>query len=121
MRAVKGSKNKSTELKLIEFFKSRNITGWQRNYPIFGFPDFTFPKKKIVIFTDGCFWHGHNCRNTTPKSNADFWNKKRERNIRRDADVNEKLTRKGWTVVRIWECELKNGSFTERIELALVQ
>jgi DNA mismatch endonuclease (patch repair protein) len=107
MRQVKSSSNKSTELKLIVFFKTNNIKGWCRNYKLFGKPDFTFPKQKIAIFVDGCFWHGHDCRNTRPKDNADYWTKKRERNIKRDKEVTETLQNKGWTVIRLWECELK--------------
>ena len=59
MRQVKSKKNKSTELRLIEIFKQNGITGWRRNYPVKGHPDFVFPKKKIAVFVDGCFWHGH--------------------------------------------------------------
>ena len=108
MRQVKSNKNKSTELKLIAFFKSNQITGWRRNYPLFGKPDFVFPLIKVAIFVDGCFWHGHNCRNTTPKDNAEYWSKKVDRNKNRDIEVNKALEGKKWTVVRLWECELKN-------------
>ncbi|MDR2004408.1 MAG: very short patch repair endonuclease [Prevotella sp.] len=108
MRQVKSSRNKSTELKLVAFFKANNIKGWRRNYKLFGKPDFTFPKNKLVIFVDGCFWHGHNCRNTKPKDNADYWIKKIERNKKRDLEVTQTLSKKGWKVVRFWECELKN-------------
>ena len=108
MRQVKSSRNKSTELKLIAFFKANNIKGWRRNYPIFGKPDFTFPSIRVVIFVDGCFWHGHNCRNTRPKDNADYWTKKQERNINRDKEVSKTLEEKGWKVIRFWECELKD-------------
>jgi DNA mismatch endonuclease (patch repair protein) len=108
MRQVKSNRNKSTELKLIAFFKINNIKGWRRNYNLFGKPDFTFLKQKTVIFVDGCFWHGHDCRNTRPKDNADYWTKKRERNMKRDKEVTETLMAKGWTVIRLWECELKN-------------
>jgi DNA mismatch endonuclease (patch repair protein) len=108
MRQIKSSRNKSTELKLIVFFKTNNIKGWRRNYPLFGKPDFVFPTLKLVIFVDGCFWHGHNCRNTTPKDNADYWAKKQERNIKRDKEVTRILVEKGWTVIRLWECELKD-------------
>ena len=108
MRQVKSARNKSTELKLIAFFKANNIKGWRRNYKIFGKPDFTFPHIKTAIFVDGCFWHGHDCRNTRPKDNADHWTKKRERNIVRDKTVTQTLQNKGWTVIRLWECELKD-------------
>ena len=57
MHQVKSKKNKSTELRLIEIFKQNGITGWRRNYPVKGHPDFVFPKKKIAVFVDGCFWH----------------------------------------------------------------
>jgi DNA mismatch endonuclease (patch repair protein) len=107
MRQVKSTRNKSTELKLIAFFKANNIKGWRRGYKLFGKPDFTFLKQKTVIFVDGCFWHGHDCRNTRPKDNADYWTKKRERNITRDKVVTQTLQNKGWTVIRLWECELK--------------
>ncbi len=108
MRLVKSSRNKSTELKLINFFRVNNIKGWRRNYKLFGKPDFTFPVAKSIIFVDGCFWHGHNCRNTQPKKNKDYWTKKLERNRIRDKKVTKYLTKNGWTVTRFWECELRN-------------
>ena len=107
MRKVKSSRNKSTELKMLAIFKNNSLKGWRRNYKLFGKPDFVFPKHKCAIFIDGCFWHGHDCRNTKPKANEDYWIKKRNRNINRDQQVNAELTSKGWQVVRIWECELK--------------
>lgn len=108
MRKVKSSRNKSTELKLIQFFKNYSIIGWRRNYTLFGRPDFVFPLTKNVIFVDGCFWHGHNCRNTKPKDNKDYWQQKIFRNKKRDRTVNKTLAASGWTVIRIWECQLKN-------------
>lgn len=107
MRLVKSSRNKSTELQLIKFFKSESIKGWRRNYKLFGKPDFVFLKKRIAVFVDGCFWHGHNCRNTKPKDNNDYWDKKIKRNKKRDILVTNVLSKKGWIVIRIWECELK--------------
>ena len=59
MRKVKSKKNKSTELRLIDIFKQNGITGWKRNYPVKGHPDFVFLKEKVAVFVDGCFWHGH--------------------------------------------------------------
>lgn len=107
MKSVKSSGNKSTELRLIAFFKANNIIGWRRNYPVKGHPDFVFMDKQIAVFVDGCFWHGHDCRNTRPKQNEDYWTKKRIRNIAHDKEVSELFTNRGWTVIRIWECELK--------------
>ena len=92
---------------MIEIFHSHGIKGWRRNYPVKGHPDFVFPNQRIAIFVDGCFWHGHDCRNTRPKQNEEFWEAKRERNIAHDKIVTEKFSGRGWVVVRIWECELK--------------
>lgn len=107
MKRVKSKNNKSTELKLIQIFKDNNIIGWKRNYPVKGHPDFVFLNKRIAVFVDGCFWHGHDCRNTRPSDNADYWSKKRERNIQHDKEVTALFEKRGWKVLRIWECELK--------------
>jgi DNA mismatch endonuclease (patch repair protein) len=115
MRTVKSSGNKSTELRLIEYFKLQGITGWRRNYKLPGRPDFVFPWMRVVIFADGCFWHGHDCRNTKPRQNSDYWNNKRKRNRMRDAQVGQILTDRNWTVIRIWECEIKKGGFEKRV------
>ena len=119
MRQVKSSRNKSTEIKLIKYFKKNGIKGWRRNYKIFGKPDFVFITSKVAIFVDGCFWHGHNCRNTKPKDNKEYWDKKIDRNIQRDKQVTKHLERIGWTVIRIWECELKDeNKIKEKITTA---
>lgn len=107
MQQVKSSGNKSTELKLIQYFKENHITGWKRHYKVKGHPDFIFPKQKIAIFVDGCFWHGHDCRNTRPSDNKEYWEKKRQRNIKHDKEVTALFEARGWQVIRIWECEFK--------------
>lgn len=111
MQQVKSKNNKSTELKLIQIFKDNHIIGWKRNYPVKGHPDFVFLDKKIAVFVDGCFWHGHDCRNTRPSDNAEYWSKKREQNIRHDKDITSLFEQRDWTVLRIWECELKKKNF----------
>ena len=87
MRAVKSKNTKSTELKLIQYFRENHITGWKHSYQVKGHPEFVFLEKRIAIFVDGCFWHGHDCRNTRPADNAGYWAKKRERNIERDKEI----------------------------------
>lgn len=122
MKTVKSSNNKSTELKLIYLFKKYSIKGWRRNYKIFGKPDFVFCGKKIAVFTDGCFWHGHNCRNTVPKDNSEYWENKINRNRKRDIEVNKHLKKIGWSVIRIWECELnknKENILYKRLKILL--
>lgn len=106
MSRVRSGDNKSTELRLIQVFKEYGIKGWQRHYKVKGHPDFVFLKDRIAVFVDGCFWHGHDCRNTKPTDNSDYWLKKRERNIRHDKEISARFKQRGWVVVRVWECEL---------------
>lgn len=115
MKEVRAKGNKSTELRLIELFKNNNIKGWQRGYPVKGHPDFVFKALKIAIFVDGCFWHGHDCRNLRPKSNQEYWNQKRERNIKHDNDITIRFQNRGWQVIRIWECEIKSKQFPVKL------
>lgn len=110
MQKVKSKGNKSTEQKLIELFKQQDIKGWRRHYPVTGKPDLVFLDKKIAIFADGCFWHGHHCRNITPKQNQTYWDKKQHRNIQRDKDITLHFKNRGWTVLRFWECDIKKGN-----------
>lgn len=116
MSKVRSKNNKSTELKLIQVFEENHIKGWRRNYPVKGHPDFVFIDKKIAVFVDGCFWHGHDCRNTRPSDNADYWARKRERNMKHDKEITELFERRGWTVIRIWECELKKKNYQNLME-----
>ena len=107
MKKVKPNNNKTTEQQMIKVFKEQQISGWRRHYDVKGHPDFVFPKRKIAVFVDGCFWHGHDCRNTRPEDNKDYWEKKRNRNVQHDLEITHRFEERGWTVIRIWECELK--------------
>ena len=116
MSKVHSKGNKSTELRLIKMFKDNGIIGWRRYYPVEGHPDFVFIKQRVAIFIDGCFWHGHDCRNTRPSDNAEYWQKKRERNINRDINITALFESRGWRVLRIWECELKKSNEAATVE-----
>lgn len=70
-------------------------------------PDIVLRKYGVVIFIHGCFWHGHEVDGHIPHSNSEFWKKKIERNKIRDERNKEKLKRMGWSVITIWECQLK--------------
>lgn len=85
-----------------------------------GSPDLVFPRRRIVIFVHGCFWHRHpGCRRTTvPKSRTGFWKAKFDRNVARDAANEQALRDAGWKVVVIWECETKDAGRLETILLA---
>jgi len=62
MSRVLGRGNKATELALIVLLRRHQITGWRRAARLFGKPDFVFPKHRLAVFVDGCFWHG--CQST---------------------------------------------------------
>lgn len=111
MRKIRSKNNSTTELKLVAFFKANRYTGWRRAYKLPGKPDFVFPKYRLAIFADGCFWHGHHCRNLKPGDNAEYWRKKIARNKARDRNVNLELIRRRWDVVRIWECEIRKKTY----------
>ena len=119
MSVIRSKKNKSTEIKLISVFNLYGIKGWRRNYKVVGHPDFVFLKQRIAIFVDGCFWHGHDCRNTTPKNNAEFWRKKQEHNIAHDQRINMLFQNRGWIVIRILECELKGKGLPQKLDVLL--
>jgi DNA mismatch endonuclease (patch repair protein) len=119
MRAVRSKGNKSTELKLICIFKKYSIKGWRRNFKLHGNPDFVFPMKRIAVFVDGCFWHGHNCRNTKPKANAAYWEEKFRKNKTRDKLTSKTLIQNGWQVIRIWECEIKKSRLFKKLKVLL--
>ncbi len=67
--------------------------------------DIVFPRTKVAIFLDGCFWHGCPQHATQPKSNAEWWRTKLDKNMSRDAETTEHLRDEGWTVLRFWEHE----------------
>ncbi len=87
-----------------------------KNLP--GKPDIVLPKYRTVIFVHGCFWHGHKgCKvYSVPKTNTDFWMAKVTRNQERDQEVWRKLEAKGWSVIIVWECQLKKDKLDETID-----
>lgn len=84
-----------------------------------GSPDIVLPRYRTVIFVHGCFWHRHpDCRyTTTPKTRTDFWAAKFQKNMERDARQQSDLRSAGWTVVIVWECELRDiEALTDRLQ-----
>src|SRR5262245_37652738 len=108
MRAIRDKGNRSTERRLRAHLVRRAIKGWKiRPYNIIGSPDFLFPQLRLVVFVDGCFWHGcPNCGHL-PKRNRRYWRAKLSRNMKRDKDVMRSLRACGYKVMRFWECRLK--------------
>jgi len=76
---------------------------------LLGKPDIVLSKYNTIIFVHGCFWHGHTCkRGKLPESNHEFWKQKIEKNIERDKQIIAQLEKDGWTVIIIWQCEIRN-------------
>jgi len=115
MSRVKSAGNRSTEAAFVALMRERGITGWRRNQPLFGKPDFVFRKARIAVFIDGCFWHACQKHCRMPASNRDYWERKIGRNAERDRKVTRELRQQGWTVVRIWEHEIKAGTAMRKL------
>lgn len=75
-----------------------------------GKPDLVFSSKKKIIFVHGCFWHGHKCKrgDRVPKKNRRYWITKIKANVDRDKRHSDELDSMGWSVLNIWECEIKD-------------
>ncbi|MCB5253227.1 MAG: very short patch repair endonuclease [Candidatus Cloacimonetes bacterium] len=75
-----------------------------------GSPDIVFPQYKAVLFVHGCFWHRHGCKaTTTPKTNVEYWTRKFDENVKRDASNEIALQNLGWKVAILWECAIKDN------------
>lgn len=120
MSKVKGRKNLATEMRLVGILRKHKISGWRRKSRVFGNPDFVFPKSRVAVFVDGCFWHCCPIHGTLPASNRTFWKRKLAKNKRRDSLVRRNLQSLGWKVVRIWQHDLqKPQKVIRRLTLAL--
>ena len=106
MSRIRGRGNEDTEIALARLLRQNKITGWRSHLPIFGKPDFTFRRQRLLIFVDGCFWHACRKHSKMPGSNQLYWRKKLARNTLRDRLVTRTLSKEGWRVLRIWEHDL---------------
>src|SRR5690348_9494691 len=98
MSHVRGRDNKATEFAMLSVLRRNRITGWRRQPALFGKPDFIFPKERVAVFVDGCFWHSCPIHSSRPAMNRPFWDKKLARNRDRDKLVARTLKRQGWKV-----------------------
>lgn len=106
MSRIRGRGNKATEMAFVTLLRQYKITGWRRHLPLFGSPDFTFRKQRLIVFVDGCFWHACPKHAIPPSTNPDFWSMKFSRNKARDRRVNRILRKNGWRVIRLWEHDI---------------
>lgn len=80
--------------------------------------DIVFPRARVAVFVDGCFWHSCPLHGTAPKNNAEWWRDKLAKNVERDRDTDASLASAGWIAVRVWEHEAVIDA-ADRIEAAL--
>lgn len=116
MSQIQG-KNTKPEIKLRKALWSQGIRYRIKN-KLPGKPDIVFPRFKLVVFVDGCFWHRCPKHYIKPKTRAKFWEEKISGNVERDKRNNRKLRKLGWSVVRIWEHDVKTSlnKCVEKIE-----
>jgi DNA mismatch endonuclease (patch repair protein) len=90
---------------------------------MFGHPDFAFKKYRIVVFCDSHFWHGYkwSVKKAEIRNNKRFWTTKIEGTMSRDREVNRRLRREGWVVLRFWEHDIKCSALrcAEKVRLAI--
>jgi DNA mismatch endonuclease, patch repair protein len=104
MKAIKSQS--SLENKVSEALWKKGFR-FRKNAKMFGKPDISIKKYKVVIFIDSCFWHCCPLHGNMPKTNQEYWTKKLQRNISRDKEVNKYYINNGWNLLRVWEHEFK--------------
>lgn len=88
--------------------RDAGFAGYRLQWKVPGRPDICYPGRKVAIFVNGCFWHRcPYCNLGIPKHNREYWENKFQNNVERDHRNQMALASSGWTVVVIWECELK--------------
>lgn len=115
MRAIRSTNTKLEDIVCKEL--------WERGYrfrrnvnKLFGKPDIAIRKYKVVVFIDSCYWHGCDIHGITPKSNEEYWIHKLKRNKERDEEVTSYYNSQGWSIIRLWEHQLKKASFLETLD-----
>lgn len=106
MSRIRG-KNTTPEIKFRKILYARGFRGYRIHPDLPGKPDIAFTRYKLAIFIDGCFWHRCPVDFKEPETRKDFWVKKINSNVERDQKVNLELQSMGWTVLRIWEHEIR--------------
>ena len=124
-KSMKGNKRANTKPELLvrQRLRAAGLTGYRLQWAKApGRPDIAFPGRKIAIFVNGCFWHRcPHCHPSVPKRNTAFWEAKFARNVERDRAAVAALEEAGWTVITIWECELKRTNIDKTMERVLAQ
>jgi DNA mismatch endonuclease (patch repair protein) len=115
MAKVRSRGNRSTEGRLRLALVRAKIAGWKLHpKSVLGQPDFWFPRERVALFVDGCFWHGCKRCLRLPRGNRQYWRKKISGNVRRARLINRKLRSVGIVVVRLWEHDLQDRQKLDR-------
>ncbi len=105
MRGIRGNELKP-EATMHKALRAKGLRPGRNPKGVFGKPDFWWPRKRVAVFVDGCFWHGCPWHWKLPRSNQAFWAAKIQVNVTRDERTTQVLEHNGFTVVRVWECSL---------------
>ncbi len=114
MSRIRSIGNRETEVAFALRLRREGIAGWRRRVALYGKPDFIFPRERVAVFIDGCFWHHCPRHGKIPKAHRAYWRGKIVRNMERAKEVNRELRRQKWAVVRVWGCELGNKQRLKR-------
>jgi len=120
MAAVK-TRNSTTELRMAAVLRAHSARGYRKHWKVTGTPDFAWPRLKLALFVDGCFWHGCPYCKRYSHSNRGYWQEKIVNNRDRDRRVTRILRKQGWTVLRVWECRIESSPTLNRILASLDQ
>ncbi len=121
--AMQRTRDTACEMALRRELHRRGLRYFIHRKPIKGVrreADLLFPRARVAVFVDGCFWHGCPQHATWPKNNAQWWKEKINRNRERDADTDSRLIEGGWKSVRVWEHETADSA-ASRVEAVLIR
>jgi DNA mismatch endonuclease (patch repair protein) len=102
------SKGTKAEKLLMEELQKRGTKFSCYDKTVFGKPDLVFAEQKVAVFVDSDFWHCNPARFVRPKTNVEYWDKKITSNKNRDHKVNQELKKQNWTIIRLWEYDVKH-------------
>lgn len=116
MRRIKGKDTKS-ELAVRRILRAAGIGYRLGGCDLPGRPDVVMKGRRAVVLVHGCFWHGHECARGSrkPKANAAYWTAKIDRNRARDRASETVLAEGGWSVITVWECDMRDAGFAARL------
>lgn len=116
---MKSTGNASTERHMAQLLRYLGLSGWRRRSKLLGRPDFVWPDKRVALFVDGCFWHGCPRCYRRPRTHSSFWRAKLVYNRYRDKLVARELRKRGWKVIRVWECRIEDLGTATRLRTVL--